>query len=82
MENIADCTKIFKTDNQNYMIPNKHILEARKKAKRMKELNAPSGQHCARCQKTMSFIAYSFSTLCRSCLLEIKKEVLHLGPKK
>jgi hypothetical protein len=52
---------------------NKYTIEANKKALRIKEENKPSGKHCMRCEKTLSYIAFSLSSLCRECEIEIKK---------
>lgn len=56
------------------MKPNKHIIKAREESLKIKRLNQPSGKHCLKCQKTLSFIAFSLSSLCRSCEQEIKKQ--------
>lgn len=53
---------------------NKHIIEASKKAKKMQELNKPSGMFCGKCQKTLSFMAFSLSSLCAQCERELKEE--------
>jgi len=55
------------------MMKNKYTIEANKKSKRVKEENKPSGKHCLKCEKTLSFIAFSLSSLCRECEREIKK---------
>ena len=52
---------------------NKYTIEANKKSLRIKEENKPSGKHCFKCGKSLSFIAFSLSSLCRICEQEIKK---------
>ena len=58
---------------KKYPFNNKHIEEALKKSARIQEENKPSGKHCLKCQKTLSFIAFSLSSLCRDCERELKK---------
>ena len=53
---------------------NKYTIEANKKALRIKEENKPSGKYCLRCEKTLSYMAFMLSSLCRSCEQEIKKQ--------
>lgn len=53
---------------------NKYTIEANKKAQRVKDENKACGKHCLKCQKTLSYIAFSLSSLCRECEQEIKKQ--------
>lgn len=64
------------------MKPNKHIIKAREESLKIKRLNQPSGKFCTRCDKPMSFMAFSMSPMCRTCLLIIKEESVYLNPKK
>ena len=52
---------------------NKHIQEALKKSARVQEENKPSGKHCMRCEKTLSYMAFMLSSLCRECERDLKK---------
>ena len=54
---------------------NKHTIEANKKAQRIQEENKPSGKHCIKCEKSLSFIAFSLSSFCRDCEREFKKNI-------
>jgi hypothetical protein len=53
---------------------NKHTIEANKKSKRIQEENKPSGKHCLKCEKSLSYMAFMLSSLCRDCEREIKKQ--------
>jgi uncharacterized CHY-type Zn-finger protein len=53
---------------------NKYAIEANKKAQRIKKLNEPSGYLCGKCKKTLSFMAFSLSSLCAQCERELKEE--------
>lgn len=57
-------------------LSNKYAIEAIKKSARVKEENKPSGKHCLKCQKTLSYMAFMLSSLCRDCEREIKKQNL------
>ena len=52
---------------------NKYTIEANKKAQRIQEENKPSGKHCMKCEKPLSYMAFMLSSLCRECEREIKK---------
>lgn len=56
---------------------NKHIQKALKKSARIQEENKPSGKHCLGCEKPLSFIAFSLSSLCRECEREIRKSDIY-----
>jgi hypothetical protein len=53
---------------------NKYAIEAIKKSARVKEENKPSGKHCLKCEKSLSYMAFMLSSLCRDCEREIKKQ--------
>jgi hypothetical protein len=55
-------------------LSNKYAIEALKKSLRIKEENKPSGKHCMRCEKSLSYMAFMLSSLCRDCEREIKKQ--------
>jgi len=58
---------------KKYPFNNKHIEEALKKSARIKEENKPSGKHCLKCGKSLSYMAFMLSSICRDCEREIKK---------
>lgn len=80
MEDIADCTQVFKSNYKNDMI-NKHIIKSRQEKEKIRQLNKDSGKFCTRCHKPMSYMEFSISPMCRTCLLIIKQECVHLTPK-
>jgi len=58
---------------------NKHKIEALKKSLRIKEENKPSGKHCLKCEKSLSYMAFMLSSLCRDCEKQIKKINSHVN---
>jgi len=81
MEDFTDCTQVFKSNNKDDMRTNKHIIKARQEKEKIRQLNKESGKFCTRCDKPMSYMAFSMSPMCRNCLLVIKQESVYLNPK-
>ena len=57
---------------KNYV--NKYAIEAAKKARKIQELKKPSGYFCGKCDKPLSKMAFSLSSLCPQCERELKAE--------